>query len=59
MNNILVAPFAGAWIEIINVKHFKPLYVSHPSRVRGLKSFKAEYDEKYNMSHPSRVRGLK
>ena len=39
-SHALVAPFAGAWIEILT-SALKPGLVetSHPSRVRGLKSF--------------------
>ena len=56
----LVAPHAGAWIEISPdaLVTVKPR-TSHPTRVRGLKSsalsaFGASY-----VSHPTRVRGLK
>ena len=36
---LLVAPFTGAWIEILLEKDNPALYEeSHPSRVRGLKS---------------------
>ena len=35
-----VAPFTGAWIEIVKVnKRYTGGPPSHPSRVRGLKSF--------------------
>ena len=55
----LVAPLAGAWIEI-NVSHVSPLALrSLPSRERGLKS---EYDldpTDWCTSLPSRERGLK
>ena len=57
---ILVAPFAGAWIEIWT--KFKELvwFLSHPSRVRGLKSLFCAINYWYGVkSHPSRVRGLK
>ena len=32
-----VAPFAGAWIETILMKKGGLVWLSHPSRVRGLK----------------------
>ncbi len=32
-----VAPFTGAWIEIIRVGERPFINMSHPSRVRGLK----------------------
>ena len=32
-----VAPLVGAWIETLNVLHYKRVSVSHPSWVRGLK----------------------
>ena len=56
-----VAPFTGAWIEIIR---FFRCYInsslSHPSRVRGLKLSRVSGKRGVNMlSHPSRVRGLK
>ena len=35
----LVAPFAGAWIEIYCFNHNLPICASHPSRVRGLKLY--------------------
>ena len=55
-----VAPFAGAWIEIIFIAPFGTTEkVSHPSRVRGLKSRKEERWFRLSVSHPSRVRGLK
>ena len=38
MNEEGVAPFTGAWIEIISTVVLKSLsFKSHPSRVRGLK----------------------
>ena len=33
-----VAPYAGAWIEIMSAYPINRLYASHPTRVRGLKS---------------------
>jgi len=54
-----VAPFTGAWIEIVMLLPPLLRLLSHPSRVRGLKS-QCGY-LLYNLceSHPSRVRGLK
>ena len=56
-----VAPFTGAWIEIINIYGRRPLTtMSHPSRVRGLKCNAARRHFRHTQgSHPSRVRGLK
>ena len=34
---VLVAPLAGAWIEIIGASTTAVIKLSHPSRVRGLK----------------------
>ena len=34
----MVAPFTGAWIEIASPGSMMRLSLSHPSRVRGLKS---------------------
>ena len=44
-------------IETIKKDNYN--YVSHPSRVRGLKLYSDKYHQKLNLSHPSRVRGLK
>ena len=55
-----VAPFAGAWIEIVlNGGKTKVATPSHPSRVRGLKLTEEEFKYIISVSHPSRVRGLK
>ena len=55
-----VAPFTGAWIEIYTASSTASLICSsHPSRVRGLKSFIPAYACNDAESHPSRVRGLK
>ena len=35
---VVVAPFTGAWIEIFCQRYLILLGLSHPSRVRGLKS---------------------
>ena len=37
---IYVAPFAGAWIEILRMKTYYPTFESLPSRERGLKYMK-------------------
>ena len=55
----VVAPFAGAWIEIYWPKYRKPARVSLPSRERGLKfdEFQSETGDYWSL--PSRERGLK
>ena len=55
----MVAPFAGAWIEIIFWFREMAGVSSLPSRERGLKS--STLDAKYDcsLSLPSRERGLK
>ena len=56
----LVAPFTGAWIEIPSTSPYVYMMpLSHPSRVRGLKSLMWELRTAEGESHPSRVRGLK
>ena len=55
----IVAPFAGAWIEIKFLGRQLMLRWSHPSRVRGLKLAACGQKSAEDMSHPSRVRGLK
>ena len=62
LNNSLgvVAPLAGAWIEIMKDRiRAGELLGSHPSRVRGLKSDLINKQATIALSHPSRVRGLK
>ena len=56
-----VAPFTGAWIEILIPCASWPVWSSsHPSRVRGLKYFSGDDGGGGGgSSHPSRVRGLK
>ena len=56
-----VAPFTGAWIEMIDsIFRKRSLVWSHPSRVRGLKSSRIISQRfRSRRSHPSRVRGLK
>ena len=56
----LVAPFTGAWIEMILRSFAKgATKMSHPSRVRGLKYADRGRSGGRGWSHPSRVRGLK
>ncbi len=55
----LVAPRAGAWIEINLVRGCLPLPESHPVRVRGLKYPNIPVEPSTTKSHPVRVRGLK
>ena len=54
-----VAPFAGAWIEILQISRMKANTLSLPSRERGLKFFYGEHGEQVEPSLPSRERGLK
>ena len=54
-----VAPFAGAWIEIVD-DIIKPSFVSSlPSRERGLKSIRFDVATTFLRSLPSRERGSK
>ena len=55
----LVAPYTGAWIEIGSAGATAFWYVSHPTRVRGLKSPTSIFAHLSAQSHPTRVRGLK
>ncbi len=57
----VVAPYMGAWIEIISAENLSKLsYLSHPTWVRGLKFFKiALIFFILFESHPTWVRGLK
>ena len=57
--NTRVAPYAGAWIEIVHEQSSAPRVLSHPTRVRGLKSLKSSPNIPFSVSHPTRVRGLK
>ena len=57
--SLLVAPLAGAWIEIDICKHYVYIFVSLPSRERGLKYFRALCHSLLLQSLPSRERGLK
>ena len=55
-----VAPFTGAWIEIIRAKRiWTRVVMSRPSRARGLKSYQACELGTQRKSRPSRARGLK
>ena len=54
-----VAPFAGAWIEIVNVVSVVPAGPSLPLRERGLKYKKEKKEVKIRPSLPLRERGLK
>ena len=57
---LLVAPFAGAWIEINFFNEYnKRIEESLPSRERGLKYKDSDTLEPYLGSLPSRERGLK
>ncbi len=56
----IVAPFAGAWIEIENPRQFlAKMNKSLPSRERGLKSIACVACLAVYVSLPSRERGLK
>ena len=55
-----VAPFAGAWIEILSyLLQLVGIVASLPSRERGLKFIKNTFGIKFDRSLPSRERGLK
>ena len=56
---MLVAPFAGAWIEIFYIVKKGYFTLSLPSRERGLKSSDLDGQEATIQSLPSRERGLK
>ena len=55
----LVAPFAGAWIEIFSDHRLSFLPLSLPSRERGLKFCTVSKHQRQQRSLPSRERGLK
>ncbi len=57
----VVAPFMGAWIEIVVLTSaINHGVMSHPSWVRGLKSYRDVAGFlSFHQSHPSWVRGLK
>ena len=57
---LIVAPLAGAWIEIIQiVPYYDQQIQSLPSRERGLKCAIQSSREDSETSLPSRERGLK
>gem|GEM_PF-172715 len=58
-NRQSVAPFAGAWIEIVNLGGCYILVASLPSRERGLKFVAVGAQTNSFASLPSRERGLK
>ena len=58
-SSLLVAPFAGAWIEIILSRDLSAMNESLPSRERGLKSSILDTENASSLSLPSRERGLK
>ena len=54
-----VAPFMGAWIEIIGFGTYEDGAKSHPLWVRGLKLVEDDDSCEKHRSHPLWVRGLK
>ena len=54
-----VAPYTGAWIEIQYLYDTTLSLKSHPTRVRGLKFYSVYFFLNNFPSHPTRVRGLK
>ena len=60
VKRVEVAPFAGAWIEIVWADYIRKLEItSLPSRERGLKYCRGVVLNAERMSLPSRERGLK
>ena len=57
--SFIVAPFAGAWIEIVTGPLHPCSCKSLPSRERGLKFKERAYSSTHIWSLPSRERGLK
>ena len=55
----VVAPFTGAWIEILAIARDEKERESLPSRERGLKSERRHQKIRHVESLPSRERGLK
>ena len=55
----IVAPFAGAWIEIAVPLLLMAVFASLPLRERGLKYNKPQLSDSDIMSLPLRERGLK
>ena len=56
---LVVVPFVGTWIEIINWYPIIDKSLSYPSWVRGLKSMVIPKQKGIILSYPSWVRGLK
>ena len=54
-----VAPFAGAWIEIVKEYNGQRVVTSLPSRERGVKCAYDSWNDSIKESLPSRERGLK
>ena len=54
-----VAPFTGAWIEMLGIGMIIAGIASLPSRERGLKSVLTQKFDPVHTSLPSRERGLK
>ena len=59
MTQIKVAPFTGAWIEILGISNSNTEKRSLPSRERGLKYSTGREINEDTRSLPSRERGLK
>ena len=57
--NLIVAPFVGAWIEILNFRHHFEDFRSLPSWERGLKLHLYVQEDGSIGSLPSWERGLK
>ena len=55
----MVAPHAGAWIEIKMRRRNAIKQVSRPTRARGLKFYIIRWNILDNSSRPTRARGLK
>ena len=55
----LVAPYVGAWIEILFTNSIEGIIESHPTWVRGLKHVFYNHISRVHLSHPTWVRGLK
>ena len=59
MRQHIVAPYTGAWIEIITNANYSPTCASLPTRERGLKFPDALYAARESLSLPTQERGLK
>ena len=55
----VVAPHAGAWIEMLRREKEKRKIPSRPTRARGLKSSRIYAQNASMLSRPTRARGLK